>query len=713
MIFLLINLAITVFLMSFSRKIDTQGDFFKFQRLANLVIDAFFVTLLLTITILTSFIKNDGLTGTATALTFFLLSLFSTDFLLFCFQFPHYKKSIVAGIFKILVLIASFIVIFFKVDFIGLSLTEGFIFNGSPVLGPLNWAHLHLLIFIFGLPFLGIISFLFRITFIKGKLLKQQILVSIGGVFLCWVFMSLLFIGSIQLNPMLNTLFPLGFVLFLLVTYKGFTLSSYYDTTTLVRAAIKGAVNFLLPAILSGLGYALFLPIRETSRLYFVLIFFGFSFLLFFINYYVVKITKKSFGVAEIDYANTLQEGLASLDYNESASEVSEALFTVLQNTTQVEALDVLIELNERELVTAYSSQDKVKMLKVNPDVFDVILNADRPIIFKSQAMTHHVLAGIKDELISMFEELEADAIIFLHQGRNIFGAIVLSEKRLGNIFSTYDYDTFLDLYSYFFVYGYYMMNIAKEAIIGTVSRELQFSGQIIQSIQDNVDTIDNPKADIGYISTSAHNLGGEFIDFIKLGEDRYISIIADLSGKGINASMSMVIVKSLLRTFLMETTDFKELVQKVNYFIRMNLPKGTFLAGIFMLIDFSENTLYYVNCGIPALFMYNQTYNNVIEIQGDGKVLGFVKDVSSLVKVKKITLNPGDIIVGCTHGLIESKSMRGEAFGKERIQKSILENLSYPSERMVSFMQTNLLEFTSRELDDDVSILAIKYLSR
>ena len=114
MIFLLINLAITVFLISFSKKMDTQGDFIKFQRLANLVIDAFFVTLLLTLTILTSFIKNDGLTGTATALTFFLLSLFSTDFLLFCFQFPHYKKSIVAGIFKILVLIASFIVIFLR-----------------------------------------------------------------------------------------------------------------------------------------------------------------------------------------------------------------------------------------------------------------------------------------------------------------------------------------------------------------------------------------------------------------------------------------------------------------------------------------------------------------------------------------------------------------------------------------------------------------------
>ena len=199
----------------------------------------------------------------------------------------------------------------------------------------------------------------------------------------------------------------------------------------------------------------------------------------------------------------------------------------------------------------------------------------------------------------------------------------------------------------------------------------------------------------------------------ILLPRNAYISVIGDLSGKGINASMSMVIVKSLIRTFLTETKDFKELVQKINFFIRTNLPKGTFMSGIFMLLDFSDNTLYYINCGIPALFMYSQAYNNVIEIQGEGRVLGFVKNIDKLLKVKKVKLNPGDIVFGCTDGLIESKSLRGEPFGKERIQKSIMENLAYPADRMAQFMHSSLIEFTSKELEDDVSVLAIKYLSR
>ena len=142
-----------------------------------------------------------------------------------------------------------------------------------------------------------------------------------------------------------------------------------------------------------------------------------------------------------------------------------------------------------------------------------------------------------------------------------------------------------------------------------------------------------------------------------------------------------------------------------------MNLPKGTFLAGLFALVDFHENTMYYINCGVPALFMYNQAYNNVIEIQGDGRVLGFVKDVSKVVKVKKVKLNPGDIIVACTDGLIDSESLRGEPFGKDRVQKSIHENMAYPADKMAKFLHAELLEFTSKELEDDLSVIAVKYL--
>jgi serine phosphatase RsbU (regulator of sigma subunit) len=134
----------------------------------------------------------------------------------------------------------------------------------------------------------------------------------------------------------------------------------------------------------------------------------------------------------------------------------------------------------------------------------------------------------------------------------------------------------------------YYLKNIANEAVVLTVDREIEFSGQVISSIQENIDRINHEKIDVDFITRSARKLGGDFIDFIKLGPDKYLFVMGDVSGKGLNASMSMVILKSVLRTFLTETSDFKKLVVKVNLFIKNNLPKGTFFAGVFGLIDFS-----------------------------------------------------------------------------------------------------------------------------
>ena len=227
------------------------------------------------------------------------------------------------------------------------------------------------------------------------------------------------------------------------------------------------------------------------------------------------------------------------------------------------------------------------------------------------------------------------------------------------------------------------------------------------------MDFIKNPKVDVGYLMVPAHNIGGEFIDFIRLTDERHIFVLGAMNGKGITASMSMVILKSIIRTFLSETKDFKELIQKVNAFIRFNLPKGTFFSGVFALMDFKENVMYYINCGVPALLLYTQAYNNVIEIQGEGRVLGFAKNIEKLVKVKKIKLNPGDIVFACTEGLIDSLSLRGEMFGKDRIQKSIMENLTYASDKLAQFTYQNLLAFTSKELEADITVLVLKYLSR
>ena len=139
-------------------------------------------------------------------------------------------------------------------------------------------------------------------------------------------------------------------------------------------------------------------------------------------------------------------------------------------------------------------------------------------------------------------------------------------------------------------------------------------------------------------------------------------------------------------------------------------LYKKEQFSPVFALVDFETDTMYYINCGIPALMLYTQVYNNVIEIQGSGHVLGFVKDVSSYLSVKTTKLNHGDIILACTDGLVQSHSLRGEQFGKERVQQALLDNSTYPAQRMAQFTFDGLLKFMSKEMEDDVSILVLKY---
>ena len=65
---------------------------------------------------------------------------------------------------------------------------------------------------------------------------------------------------------------------------------------------------------------------------------------------------------------------------------------------------------------------------------------------------------------------------------------------------------------------------------------------------------------------------------------------------------------------------------------------------------------------------------------------------------------------MACTDGMIQSHSLRGEQFGKERVQQALLDNSTYPAQRMAQFTFEGLLKFMSKEMEDDVSILVIKY---
>ena len=577
---------------------------------------------------------------------------------------------------------------------------------------PWTWSSLYQIIYQMLLPSICYIFLILLQEKNGSSLQRYQGLVVGESLLLLW---ALTFFKNIMTNslPGFTCLFMFPVIFMIVLIIFGLKKKTIPSGANIITNFIKAVLSYILPAV--AVGFLIMSSQPSGKFMYtpsFILIFVLVAVVAFIISYKISNLLSKSARLYTSEYGPSLEKDLATIDYSDEMDTITEKMYQIFRRNVQASSMTVYISNQKGGLEVAYSSNKTSKVIQTSNPIFDTLLNINQSVVCYYQVGKIHDLSPIENQLDKFFTETKTDALFILNEGRNILGLITLGKKVSGDHYKEYDIETFNKLYSYFFVFGYYMRNISNKEILSVVNREIKMSSQIITSIQENIDHINNSKVDIGYLMVPAHNIGGEFIDLIRLTATRHLFVVGDLSGKGIAASMNMVILKSIIRTFLAETHDFKELVVKINEFIRTSLPKGTIFAGLLALVDFETDTMYYINCGIPALMMYTQVYNNVIEIQGSGHILGFVKDISPFISVKTTKLSRGDIILACTDGLVKSHSLRGEQFGKERIQQALLDNSTYPAQRMAQFTFDGLMKFMSKEMEDDISILVMKYES-
>ncbi len=587
---------------------------------------------------------------------------------------------------------------------------SGFRISSTPFYGIMDGFTLFSLVYFIALPGLTVLSLVLRAFALKSRIYRQRLLFIalsiIAGYLSGWGLwqLSLWYYWALPLVPF-------AFAVLIMLVYQSNQMSTLLDANRTIASLVNFLVLGVLFSAVTGLAIAVlyeFIPHSPLSALVMVAV----AAVMLSLRTLIARPLHRYVRVGS-EYEEDLEAGLDAINFNAGGDEVIKSTVSLLENFMEASTVEIMVADEKGRLSTVFSSTGAKNEIKSDNKAIDFLLGHTDSIVLKTQAITLHAYEEIKEDLLKVFDLARADALILLREGHKIIGLVLLGPKKRGADYTAYDFGVLSRLYSNFFLVLYYLKNIANESVVLTVDRELEFSGQIISSIQDNIDRISNDKVDVDFITRSARKLGGDFIDFIQLGPDKSLFVMGDVSGKGLNASMSMVILKSVLRTFLSETGDFKQLVVKVNSFIKNNLPKGTFFAGVFGLLDFKNNVLYYINCGVPAMFLYTATYNNAIEIQGDGKVLGFVRDIGKFLKVKKIALNPEDVILMTTDGLVDSMNLRGERFGKDRVQRMLLDNRAYASSRIARFLHESLTEFVSRELDDDITVLVIKYLAK
>jgi hypothetical protein len=584
---------------------------------------------------------------------------------------------------------------------------KGFYFVQRDVLPGMSGIRLFQYIYVFFTSAVSIAICFIKMFFVKSNIHRQQLFLhglAVGLGLAIWIAEGHYFL----MFSWAFAFIPFGYAAVLAFDNMIFSLTRVFD----IKQIVFGLIRFLLfTAIFAGAaGFttSIIMQFIHSVGGWVVLITVS-CVILFFIRSFIAGKLEYVFGKTA-DYESVLDTELQKLDFGKGHDAILEAFPKMMKQHITCKGLDILVSDENMNLQTVYSDFDHHNTMSANLACFEYLLNQNNVVITKTELIANYLYDSIRDELLNIFETTQTEILVSMREGQKLIGCILLAPKTHSAEYSPYDIRVLSNMYSYFFLVIYYLRNISKQDITVTIDREVEMSDQIIGSIQNYKDNLEAHHFSMDSVSYSAHQLGGDFIDYITLNEKRAMFLIGDVSGKGLSASMSMVILKSIIHTYLQTITDFKELVIKVNRFIKDNLPRGTFFAGLFGIIDFPTNTIYYLNCGIPLMSMYINSYKNVIEIQGEGRVLGFVKNIAPFLKVRKITMHKGDVIVFTTDGLLEATNLKGDRFGSDRVGRILQENSKAKVPQIARAIYNNLLDFILRKIDDDVTILVLKY---
>ncbi len=174
---------------------------------------------------------------------------------------------------------------------------------------------------------------------------------------------------------------------------------------------------------------------------------------------------------------------------------------------------------------------------------------------------------------------------------------------------------------------------------------------------------------ELAAIYVPTFELGGDFYDFISFPDENLGLVIADVSGKGIPASLIMASVRASLRAQVDNLYYLYEMMGRVNRMLHRDVNVGEFVTLFYGVIDARNRRLTYCNAGHPPPLVLRD--GKTIELQSDNMVLGLNPDEQFTQSF--LELQSGDVLLLYTDGLSDTMNFKSEPFGRERVRQALL----------------------------------------
>lgn len=214
-----------------------------------------------------------------------------------------------------------------------------------------------------------------------------------------------------------------------------------------------------------------------------------------------------------------------------------------------------------------------------------------------------------------------------------------------------------------------------------------------------------------------AQKVGGDLYDVFALDDHRIGVAIADVSGKGVSASLLMAICQTNLRHYARQYDSPREVLVAVNQAMSGEIRSDMFITTIYAVVDGRDNSITLARAGheLPLIVRHarNGEPTHVESVGSEGMAVGMVPPeiFDAVITEKTVPFESGDILVLYTDGVTEPVNRHGEEYGSDRLSDSLLSLADKSVQEISQGILARMERFIGNaKPHDDVTLICVKH---
>jgi sigma-B regulation protein RsbU (phosphoserine phosphatase) len=239
--------------------------------------------------------------------------------------------------------------------------------------------------------------------------------------------------------------------------------------------------------------------------------------------------------------------------------------------------------------------------------------------------------------------------------------------------------------------------------------RELAIARQIQMSILPQ--RVDVEGIEISAGMAPAEDIGGDYYDVLPIASGCWIGI-GDVAGHGLGAGLIMVMIQSMVLTLVRANADAspRDLVCLLNRLlyenIRGRLNQDDHVTLCLMRYR-ADGSVVFAGAH-EEILVWRTTTGRCERVSTTGAWLGAIPDIEKVTDDQTVQLQPGDLMVLYTDGVIEARAESGEQFGLDRLEELVVRHSAEPADT-IRMNVINALSAWSTRHEDDVTLIVVR----